>query len=236
VSGNKIGRITGMGAITEFALPAANQMPAEIVKGPDGMLWFTTSEGTSVGRIRTDGTSDAIALGGTYTASSIAFDADGNLWFTDHFDNYIYQRGATGAVVKYRIGPPPNCPSPYKKPTSIIAVPDGALWFLETASDTLADCPDLGNRIGRITLAGEVTEFHIPTADSGPTRLVAGPDGTIWFTERDANKIGCVTPAGTMAEYPVPTTGSKPYGITVGQDAALWFTEYAGNKLGRLAL
>jgi streptogramin lyase len=30
---------------------------------------------------------------------------------------------------------------------------------------------------------GKVTEYSIPTGGSFPTKLIAGPDGRIWFTE-----------------------------------------------------
>ena len=43
--------------------------------------------------------------------------------------------------------------------------------------------------------AGVITEFPIPTPDSGPRALAAGPDGNIWFSEFNASKIGRITPA-----------------------------------------
>jgi hypothetical protein len=71
-------------------------------------------------------------------------------------------------------------------PQGITAGPDGALWFTERA----------GNKIGRITTAGVVTnEFTVPTANSSPFGITAGPDGALWFTEYDANKIGRKKPA-----------------------------------------
>jgi len=42
--------------------------------------------------------------------------------------------------------------------------------------------------------AGSITEFPVPTADSGPWAITAGPDGNLWFTEYDGNKIGRITP------------------------------------------
>ena len=51
--------------------------------------------------------------------------------------------------------------------------PDGALWFTEYD----------GNKIGRITTAGAVTEFPIPTAGSQPSAMTVGPDGALWFIE-----------------------------------------------------
>ena len=45
-----------------------------------------------------------------------------------------------------------------------------------------------------MTIAGTVTEYPIPTADSGPQGITAGPDGNIWFTESNTNKIGKFVP------------------------------------------
>jgi virginiamycin B lyase len=82
-----------------------------------------------------------------------------------------------------------------------------------------------------------VTEFPIPTADSGPRHIAAGPDGALWFTEFFGNKIGRITAAGSITEFPLPSPFRGPFGITAGPDGALWFTESGlpgGNKIGRL--
>lgn len=81
----------------------------------------------------------------------------------------------------------------------------------------------------------QVTEFPIPTARSGPTYIVAGPDGNLWFTETDANKIGRITKKGRICEFSVPTPGSGPSGITVGPDGNLWFTESSASKIGKIS-
>jgi streptogramin lyase len=44
-------------------------------------------------------------------------------------------------------------PTAGSSPTSITVGPDGALWFTEQT----------GNKIGRITTAGVITEYPIPT-------------------------------------------------------------------------
>src|SRR5204863_3793094 len=79
------------------------------------------------------------------------------------------------------------------------------------------------------------TEFTIPTSNSGPWWITAGPDGNLWFTEQFGNKIGQITPAGVITEFPIPTAGSSPGEITVGPDGNLWFTESSGNKIGRIS-
>jgi hypothetical protein len=98
------------------------------------------------------------------------------------------------------------------------------LWFTEFG----------GNRIGRITTAGVITEYTVPTAASGPSVIAAGPDGALWFSEYDGNKIGRVTTSGAFAEYSIPTASGAPVGIVAGPDGALWFAEQGGNKIGQL--
>jgi hypothetical protein len=41
---------------------------------------------------------------------------------------------------------------------------------------------------------GTITECDLPTANSYPYEITAGPDGNIWFAEAGANKIGRITP------------------------------------------
>ncbi len=85
-------------------------------------------------------------------------------------------------------------------PFAIAAGPDGALWFTE----------HVGNRIGRITTGGVLTEFIIPTANADPLGLATGPDGNLWITEHFANKVARLTPTGTLTEYRVPTANAQP--------------------------
>ena len=67
------------------------------------------------------------------------------------------------------------------------------------------------------------SQFSIPTPDSVTLSLANGPDGAIWFAERDGNKIGRVDAAGAITEFPVPRADSKPREIVLGPDGNLWF-------------
>jgi virginiamycin B lyase len=113
------------------------------------------------------------------------------------------------------------------QPAGIAAGPDGALWFTE----------ENGDRIGRITTAGAISEFSV-TSGAHPTKITAGPDGRMWFTESGRNQIGAITTSGSVIEYP-STTAAPPDGITAGPDSALWFTEFnsntnTGSRIGRM--
>ena len=85
--------------------------------------------------------------------------------------------------------------------------------------------------------SGSVTgEFSIPTANSVPSGITAGPDGNLWFTESGGTgKIGKITPAGVIAEYATGLTlNSQPWGITAGPDGNLWFGEEGASQVGRI--
>ena len=106
--------------------------------------------------------------------------------------------------------------------SSITSGPDGNLWFIAW-----------GHIIGRITPAGEITEFPIPSAGSAVTEITAGPDGNLWYTDFGANKIGRVTPAGAFTEFPLPSTLDRPNQIAAGPDGNLWFTTLS-EHIGRI--
>jgi len=51
--------------------------------------------------------------------------------------------------------------------------------------------------------AGTVTEFPVPGGE--PSVITAGPDGNLWFTERDGNQIGRITTSGAISEFRIKT-------------------------------
>ena len=87
------------------------------------------------------------------------------------------------------------------------------------------------------TQAPSIRQFPLPTANSNPLSITAGPDGALWFTEASLGvvaKIGRITTTGVLSEYPLPDLLSYPTYITAGPDGALWFIEEYVNKIGRI--
>ncbi len=97
------------------------------------------------------------------------------------------------------------------------------LSILSTAAIMAATTPSRGD-----------AEFTLPTPDSRPSRIVAGPDGALWFTQALGNKIGRITVDGVITEFPIPTANSYPVDIALGSDGALWFTQRDKNRIGRI--
>jgi virginiamycin B lyase len=112
------------------------------------------------------------------------------------------------------------------RPYTIVAGPDGNLWFTESN----------GNKIGRIKPDGSIKEFDLPNAGSEPYGITVGADGNLWFTERAGNAIGRMTTNGDfLPEFPVPTPGAQPWGITATADGSIWFTEENVDMIGQVS-
>jgi virginiamycin B lyase len=196
---SKIGRITTGGVLTDppYDLKAGGFRPGDITAGPDGRLWFTMSEAHKIGAITTGGVPDDYQLALGSDPSGIAA-SGATLWFTQHGRDSIGRIPTFGLPIT-EFGPTGRGPS------GITFGQDGALWFTETE----------GNKVGRMTTTGRITEFTIPTPGSEPGEIVAGPDGALWFTEFAGNKIGRIaagSPSAGGAFLPGPLPVSPAAG------------------------
>jgi streptogramin lyase len=253
---NEIGKTTPAGVMTLFQIPTAFSGPAGGTRGPDGNVWFAENLAQKIGRITPAGDIVEFAippLSGSSNApcdlplcqtfagpTDIVAGPDGNLWFTET----IFQDcGVDSCTISGGIGriTPAGVvldqfvvPTPYSSPTRIALGPDGNLWFTESHVSNLAPFARSGGSIGRITPAGVVTEFTIPTPDSRLFGISGGPDGNVWFAESGANQIGRISPSGLIAEFAVPTAASEPTDIVTGPDGNLWFTETGVNQVAKL--
>ena len=181
--GGKIGRITTTGVVTEFTIPAAKS--GEIAAGPDGALWFTYVRG-KIGRITTTGAVTEFTIPPeNSSAGGITTGPDGALWFTESVSGKIGRITTDGKISECAL------PNPHAQPWGITTGPDGALWFTEASCirEPGSRCI-VGNKIGRITTTGLVTEFTIPSDGSGPHSITTGPDGALWFTEYYGSRVG----------------------------------------------
>lgn len=246
----KISQITTGGVVTDFTVPNSVCM-VQIINGAaaDGNLWFVDLCGNFVGKITTSGAiteypvpKDKVLTpwkksGLGQSPSSITVGADGNLWVAEFGTDRIVQLHPDGTFGKDFLLPRHRNLGSHDPDASgldhITSGPDGNLWFTESR---FGGGPNVGNRIGRMTLDGQFSEFAIPTVDSRPNDIVSGPDNALWFTEEQGNNVGRIDLNGNITEYAVPTASAIPDQITTGPDGALWFTEASGSApgLGRI--
>jgi virginiamycin B lyase len=154
-------------------------------------------------------------------AFSIAFDANGEVWFVgEHFErNTVVGRvGGDGTVTEYPIEQ--TARASFRG--SITRGPDDAMWFTQPEADA----------IGRITASGEVSQFELPRG-TYPMQIVTGPDGNLWFTQPRGGRIGRMTPSGELTQFQLARR-STPQGIAVGPDGNIWFALTRADKIGRV--
>src|SRR5258706_5518635 len=105
---------------------------------------------------------------------------DGNLWFTEFYDNVVGRITPKGTSTLFRL-------NTVNSATYITKGPDGALWV------TLLN--DVGgsttNQIGRITTGGKLTTFTVPQA-SYIWDITTGSNGKLYFTD-GASRVWSVT-------------------------------------------
>jgi virginiamycin B lyase len=79
----------------------------------------------------------------------------------------------------------------------------------------------------RLDVAGGIVDAFYSS------RITAGPDGALWFTDSNGDSIGRITASGAIRTYTDPSI-QGPSGITAGLDGALWFTNVFGDSFGRM--
>lgn len=252
----RAGRITATGAVSEFSVPAPRETEPGRAGGAvtaDGSFWFPVEESfevlthpslfkaapPSLARVTPTGAVTLFPLPGA--VGELAAGPDGTLRFKaaaglGSTDTVVWQVSPGGAITQtaedpaFPFGETASFPvKPPVKPgaiygTSVIGA-DGNLWF---GNQTNAS-------IGRLTPAGELTEFRdclrYGQPFFGPETLVRGVEGNIWFTslaERslpnivDPASIGMVTPAGAITQIYAGVT-VEPKTIAADSEDGAWF-------------
>jgi virginiamycin B lyase len=82
-------------------------------------------------------------------------------------------------------------------------------------------CPTLEYLEDRCLLAYAINEFALPTPNSAPNYIAAGPDGNVWFTETNHSVLGRITPAGQITEVPLPAVVGN---FIFGPDGNIWLS------------
>ena len=92
------------------------------------------------------------------------------------------------------------------------------------------------NKIARLDHdTGKITEWSVPTPNSGPYDIVVDRRGMIWFDEFTANKVVHFDPTtAQFTEYPLPGQDSQVRKITMDQNGAIWLSEYKNSRMVRL--
>ena len=88
---------------------------------------------------------------------------------------------------------------------SLAAATSSGEWITATATDTAGDTSEFSMRSRT-----PIGLFAVPTPNSVPVWITAGPDGNMWFTEAVGNKVGRISPSGAITEFPIPGEAGSP--------------------------
>lgn len=247
-TGNKIGRISTSGTLTEYPVPTTGSCPSgiTIVKPvalvgqpvPVGFqVVFTERSASKIGVLNSvDGNITETALPrATSYPEAITADSAGVVWFTEtgtstySMDRLGSMDLATQTITEYELS------NGGAMSSGIYAEADGTLWFAEMS----ATQGRIGMRQGQRSV-----ECTVPSWEAQPYRLTIGPDGNLWFTEYSGGIARLTKPTGTspscagfsFTEFATPSSLSHPVEIITGphcatkeDTAGLWFTETRGN-------
>jgi streptogramin lyase len=217
-TGEKIGRITTAGVITEFPIPSA-QFLLGITGGPDGNIWFTDQFTGKIGHISTEGTNltQYTLPPGSYP-QGITIGPDKNLWFVDQKKNGLFTIGkitTAGQVTEY----PTNINVGALQAESyeyaqITTGSDGNLWFVNPQAGGVGM-----NLLGKMTTSGVLTTYIL---NEGPLAICAAPDGNLWVTE--PSQVARIATSGAETDYVGLSNGAYA-SISAGTDGNIWFSE-----------
>jgi streptogramin lyase len=217
-SSNKLGAITVNGSLSEY--PIAGSNPSLLCVGSDGRLWYAEQSAIEVGAMTTAGVAVHYPTNSPPLGTTLGPDA--RVWFSQSNSNF----GAmtpSGSYTEYV--------TPWTSLQPSIALgPDGRIWAIAGVPQKIVA---YGTGYNGSTL-GSLAAYGSFSGGANITRITAGPDGAIWFTENGASKVGRITTAGVITEYSLPLGASSPNGVLAGADGNVWVAEGARKRIARI--
>jgi hypothetical protein len=186
----------GAAKVTEF--PLESKSIGGLAQAPDGTIVYAASHpyGGSpsngpqwlgfVGRVEQNGPSGETAVPPSFPGD-IAVGSEGDAYLTP----------SSGGIA--RLAPSGEWSSTAARQTvserSVSPAAGGGVWFVQR-SDQTADT------VGRISAAGQVSEFPIPSHESGPHAIVEGHEGDAWSASTSPTRSAASPRPGRSPSFP----------------------------------
>jgi streptogramin lyase len=192
----------------------------ELIRGPEGWMWFTVPAAEEIDRINAAGTLHRRILAAGSRPTGLAA-ADGSVWATLE---------GVPSIAQAEPGTPPIW-SEWGLPTGtsltrMVLGTDNHLWALQSGSGTVV----------RESLQGATAPVRLETGKSEfagtvNSDIAAGDDGNIWVSQRDRRTVGKLVPDSdgngvNYTRYAVP--GSPTTFLSPGPAGDIWFADEAG--------
>ncbi|MGQ9779050.1 MAG: NHL domain-containing protein [Bacillota bacterium] len=257
------------------AVQARLYYPTDIALGPDGSIYIADPGNNRIRRVTPDGIITTVAGTGAagyggdggpgvqarlYYPTSSALGPDGSIYIADSYNHRIRRVGPDGVITTvagtgvagYTGDGGPATGARLSSPTGVALGPDGSIYIADYSNHRI-------RRIGPdgiiTTIAG--TGLAGYGGDGGPaiqarlyypTRIVLGPDGSIYIADSSNHRIRRVGPDGiitTVAGTGVagysgdggPATEarlSSPTGVALGPDGSIYIADYSNHRIRRV--
>jgi virginiamycin B lyase len=212
---NAVVRIRG-GDMTRFDKGKTSVDPLGIAAAPDGGAWFTDAPQLNVSFIDAAGKITRYPLDTPIARlGRLLLAPDGAVWFTEA-SAYSVTRLKDGKLDRHTVD------ALRGGPYGVALAPNGDIWA------TLQS----GNQLMRVSGAGAIDLFDIPSRGSSPTDIAVGGDGAVWFLQFRGNKLGRFL-GGKFDEFDVPLAAPGLSGITIAPDGSVWFGLLRHHRLAR---
>ncbi len=214
--------------VAEYDLPAGCQPTSLAWTG--GNVWWAAEGCGRVGWI--DPATGAVTTVPVEVGRPIALapnHGEAAVWLIDAAGDRLGRLTAAGGLTWY---------SPVVAGSQLAGValgPDKTIYVTARAANAIARFPLAAFDPRADPNAGRLTdELPLPTAGAQPTRITAGTDGNVWFTEEGQAKIGvvylpthCLMGKATLADLATPVAGVT---LTLsGAAAATGLSDDSGN-------
>ncbi len=219
--------------VAEYGLPIENADIRGIAVDSKGEVWFYQTNASSIARfVPSNNTFIQYQIKAPFVAKQsvvnlagglLAFDKNGNLWFTDAKSNSI-------GKIEHDSGVMATFPIPTKNsgPLGIIVDTNNHIWFAEIT----------GDKIGKLDpQTGKIDEYVL-AENSGPALLAFDPNGMLWFTLAYAKEVAKLDPnsavAGTSQGIQLYDLKgfSSPFGI-VALNNFLYVSDHGSSKIAK---
>ena len=206
--GNKIARFDPKTqTFAEWELPAGAR-PHGLVVDRAGIVWYTGNGNGSIGRLDpATGQVREYRLPSGGDPHTAVLDAGGKLWFTVSGGGRVGRLDpASGKIDEY-----PMSGGPY----GLAIDRAGLVWVCRLSGDSLGWIDPSTGRQG-----------ELPTGrGSGPRRIAAAPDGSLWIAYYGSGRLARLDPQAKriVQSWPLPEAGGqRPYAVTVDGAGRVW--------------
>lgn len=208
MNGNRIARFDPKTTqFVEWTLPDGAR-PHGLVVDRQGLVWYTGNGNGTIGRLDPKtGQVEQFRVPSGGDPHTIVLDAAGNLWFTVQSGQRVGRLDrASGRIDEF-----PMSGNPY----GLAIDRSGVVWVCRLAGDALGWIDPASGRSGEVSTG----------IGSGPRRIAAGPDGSLWVAFYGNGRLGRFDPQTRRIEqqWPLPKAGgSRPYAVTVDAAGRVW--------------